>query len=133
MKFVFGVMIALCLTAHAQTKITASWTNPNTALPVCSTTATPPITAACIQNQTITYKLTTATAPPTVASGAILPTANTYTITPLPSPGVYTLSLTQAFLDFSGVPQTTAAATATVTVPAAFVVAVPTGFSGTIQ
>jgi hypothetical protein len=129
MRYLLAALFALGTVAHAQTKIVANWTNPNQSLTACSTTAT----SACTKTQTLTMKLTSSTAPATVVSSTISPTASTYTITPLPSPGAYTLSLTQDFLDFGGLAQTTAAATTTVTVPAPFVVNPPTGFTGVVQ
>jgi hypothetical protein len=125
----YAVLFAVTLAAQAQTKIVFTWGNPSATVPKCSTIPTNP--SMCMIGQTMTE--TTNPATPIPINQAIDAYATTYTITPLPTKGDHTYSLVSNFLDFSGKPAVTPVVTTTVTVPAPFVVAPPTGFSGTIQ
>lgn len=102
----FAVMLVVGAASAQTYTVNLSWTNTDTATPVCSTT----VTKACIKSRTMT-DVTVSTAP-VVLSSTIVPTLTTFSTPSLtytaPITRMYTL--VTSYLDGSGTAQTTAAA-----------------------
>ena len=123
-----GGMMMIVGAATAQTKVVFTWNNTATA---CSAT----VTTSCGKTQTLT-DVTSLT--PSIITTAILATDTTYTLTPLPTPGVHNYLLVVNGVDGVGNAVTTAGATCgtantpppcTITVPPPFTLPGATGFT----
>jgi hypothetical protein len=113
--------------ATAQTKVVLTWTSGNTgtnALPVCPSTSP----TSCVTGFTLSMDGTLVAGPT-----AIGPTVTTYTQTPLPAPGSHAYAIVMNGFDAVGNAVQSAAATTTVTVPAAVTIPEPTGFTVTLK
>lgn len=125
MKSFILSLLFLASSAFAQTTgIIFNWTgNGNAGVPTCSST----VTSSCLTTFTLTD--TTTTTSPVVLSSAILPSALTYTLSPLPPTGTHTYSLMINGLDSSGLPVSSPTISTSVLIPA-FTLNPPTGFTG---